>query len=86
MTPLFDRLLIKLLQSKEVKTEAGLLLATEDLEQAHEKAEVRYIGTEMKWCKVGDIITLQKKAGSPIMMDGGEVLYLIRETQVDLIN
>ena len=86
MTPLFDRLLIKLLQAKEVKTEGGLLLATEDLEQSHEKAEVRFVGTEMQWCKVGDVVTLPKKSGSPIMMDNGEVLHLIREAQVDLID
>jgi len=86
MTPLFDRLLIKLLQAKEVKTEGGLLLATEDLEQSHEKAEVRFVGTEMKWVKVGDIITLPKKSGAPIMMKDGEVLHLIREAQVDLVD
>ncbi len=85
MQPLFDRLLVKMLAQEEIKTEGGIMLATEDLNQQHIRGEVRFIGTEMKWVKEGDVVMFPKDAGSPIMMNDGEVLHLLRENIVDLV-
>ena len=84
MTPLFDRLLVRKANLEEVKTESGIFLATEDLEQSHERGEIVSIGNEVKWVKPGNFVHFVKNSGSPILV-GTETLYLLRESQLDLV-
>lgn len=84
MTPLFDRLLVRKADLEEVKTDGGILIATQDLEQAHERGEVVSKGPEVKFVKEGDFVHFGKNSGSPILV-GNETLYLLREAQLDLV-
>jgi co-chaperonin GroES (HSP10) len=84
MTPLFDRLLVRKAPLAEVKTEAGIFIATEDLETAHERGEVVSKGPEVKFVQQGNFVHFGKNSGSPILV-GSETLYLLREAQLDLV-
>jgi len=83
MTPLFDRLLVREAPLPEVTTEAGLLIGTTDLEQAHDRYEVVSVGGDVKHAAAGDFIWAVKKSGSPILVET-EKLFLMREAQIDL--
>ena len=84
MKPLFDRLLVRMKPLDEVKTDSGILIATEDLNQAHQRGEVVAVGDDVKWVHPKDLVLFPKDSGSPIMVNG-EVLHLLREQQLDLV-
>ena len=85
MTPLFDRLLVRKITKEEIKTDAGIIIATEDLEQSHESGLIVSVGPHVKFVKPNDTVLFQKNAGAPIMVDG-ETLFLFREEQMDLVD
>jgi co-chaperonin GroES (HSP10) len=84
MTPLFDRLLVRKAPLGDITTDAGILIATQDLAQAHERGEVVSVGPEVKFVEAGNFVHFAKGSGSPILV-GTETLYLLREVQLDLV-
>jgi len=84
MTPLFDRLLVRKAPLRDVTTENGILIATEDLNQAHERGEIIAIGADVKHVSEGEFVHFAKGSGSPILVKT-ETLYLLREGQLDLV-
>jgi len=85
MRPLFDRLLIRKAPKTDVTTDSGILIATEDLNSAHERGEVVSVGPDVLHVKEGEFVLMGKNSGSPILV-GSETLYLYREPQLDLVD
>jgi co-chaperonin GroES (HSP10) len=84
MTPLFDRLLVRKAPLEEIKTDGGIIVANEDLLSAHERGEIVSKGDEVTHVEVGDFVHFVKNSGSPILV-GAETLYILRESQIDLV-
>ena len=87
ITPLFDRIVIKELESEET-TKSGIVLPTAAQEKP-QMAEVIAVGpggkvdgkdVEMQ-LSVGDKVIISKYAGTPVKMDGNEYT-IIRQSDV----
>ena len=85
--PLFDRIVIKELESEET-TKSGIVLPTAAQEKP-QMAEVIAVGpggkvdgkdVEMQ-LSVGDMVIISKYAGTPVKMDGNEYT-IIRQSDV----
>jgi co-chaperonin GroES (HSP10) len=86
MTPLFDRLLVKPIAAKEIETAGGIVLDSDKMEVAHESAEVISVGDDVRAVNVGDVVWYGKGSGSPMLLQNGETLYLLREQQLDCVD
>ena len=78
LTPLGHRVVAKQVE-KSSKTKSGFYLP-EDAKEAPEMAEVVAVGPDVKDVKVGDMV-LYKTYGSPIKVDGEELLVLATDSE-----
>ena len=78
MKPLFDRVVIKNIETEEV-TKGGILL-TSAAKEKPQMAEVLAVGPGAKdvemVLKVGDKVVYQKYAGTEVKVDGQEVIVI----------
>lgn len=78
LTPLGHRVVAKQVE-KSSKTKSGFYLP-EDAKEAPEMAEVVAVGKDVKDVKIGDMV-IYKTYGSPIKVDGEELLVLATDTE-----
>lgn len=78
LKPLFDRIVIKNIETEEV-TKGGILL-TSSAKEKPQMAEVLAVGPGAKdvemVVKVGDKVVYQKYAGTEVKIDGQEVIVI----------
>ncbi|MBQ1565909.1 MAG: co-chaperone GroES [Clostridia bacterium] len=78
LKPLFDRVVIKNIETEEV-TKGGILL-TSSAKEKPQMAEVLAVGPGAKdvemVVKVGDKVVYQKYAGTEVKIDGQEVIVI----------
>ena len=78
LKPLFDRVVIKNIETEEV-TKGGILL-TSSAKEKPQMAEVLAVGPGAKdvemVVKVGDKVVYQKYAGTEVKVDGQEVIVI----------
>ena len=78
LKPLFDRVVIKNIETEEV-TKGGILL-TSSAKEKPQMAEVLAVGLGAKdvemVVKVGDKVVYQKYAGTEVKIDGQEVIVI----------
>jgi co-chaperonin GroES (HSP10) len=82
--PLYDRVVVKELPPLEVATESGIILEKTAIAQAHTRATVISVGSDVTAFKSGDIVLFGAGSGNPILIDGEELL-LLRAEQIDIV-
>lgn len=94
ITPCGHRVLVKLKVFEE-KTESGIIIATEDMKDAHQRAmQEAYVvslgptafkdfGNGSPWCRVNDLVLISKYSGEDrIDPDTKEVYRIINDEDV----
>lgn len=67
-----NRILVTPVEAKETKNDLGLTLPDSYELQGLEKAEVLFVGEEIKDLKFGDSLLIYKGAGTKVMEEGKE--------------
>jgi co-chaperonin GroES (HSP10) len=85
MKILSDRILVKPLPKEENKTVSGIILGNKPKNE-HD-FEVVLLGTEVKHCKIGDVVRKFKNvAGTPIEYNGIDCFLLKESSEIEFVN
>lgn len=82
MKILSDRILVKPLPKEENKTDSGIILGNKPKNE-HDY-QIVLVGTEVKYCKIGDVVRKFKNVdGIPIQYKGIDCLLLSESSEIE---